>query len=153
MILLTREIESCRSSICPCILPVKPLTHCLAALCLCHVKLKVVLLPLCSLISIIIYSVFSLGESPITQEDKTKSLQRTGCPQTIGTFSCRTATRRRRQKKTCNSIKSLSLVMNAIKLIQLEKKKCEPLFSKNLLIYVFANLLSLLFSRLLIPTL
>ena len=52
----------------------------------------------------------------------------------LGTFSCRTATRRRRQKKICTPIKSLSFVMNAINFIQLEKKKCELYFSKQLLI-------------------
>ena len=38
--------------------------------------------------------------------------------------------------------------MNGMNLIQLEKKKCEALFSKQLLIYVFASLLGLPLSRL-----
>ena len=70
---------------------------------------------------------------------------------TIGTLSCRTATRRRRQSKICsnkNSIKSLSFVMNGINLIELEKKKCMALSSKQLLVLVLAHLLSLPFSQL-----
>ena len=50
-------------------------------------------------------------------------------------LGCRTTTRRTHDSKikfvqVKNSIKSLCFVMNCTNLIQLEKKKCEALFSK-----------------------